>query len=342
MSISSRNFALAAALSLSATLTVACGSASDLGDRLAGHRGSPFALFGRKDMRAGLRYDALRDAATKESVKQFECVPLWMKARRCSVPIETGLLVAIVDSTDRVIRLLASTDPMLRNGINVHGQLIFRDVVHDTRAAWDSAGTSRRDDTDPTSPELRWLDRTQRWAGSLWYSRGHRADVATSAAARDAELAVTLPESIGVTDLPSYSLFMQKRPAAPPQTRSVTPRVVTGPAPRPTPEELVTMLRSDLRALTAAEEGAIHRTGEYESHLDQLLLTPSPGVQIDMLSATGDGWSAMATHPELPGVSCVVFAGDVAQRPATLLQARRGAAGDVVCDSLVAPATKRD
>ena len=77
---------------------VGCGSSSDLGDRIAGHRGSPFALFGRKDMRAGLRFDVLRDAATKESAKQYECVPLWSKARRCSVPIESGVLTAIVDS----------------------------------------------------------------------------------------------------------------------------------------------------------------------------------------------------------------------------------------------------
>src|SRR5919198_3035576 len=112
-------------------IVVGCGSSSDLSDRIAGHRGSPFALFGRRDMRAGLRFDVLRDAAAKESAKQYECVPLWAKARRCTVPIDPGTLTAIVDSTDRVIRLLAATDPMLRNGINVHGQLIFRDVVRD-------------------------------------------------------------------------------------------------------------------------------------------------------------------------------------------------------------------
>src|ERR1051325_10488812 len=122
---------------LSVLLSVGCGSASNLADRIAGHRASPFALFGRDDRRAGLRFETLRDAAKKESVKQYKCLPLWARAQRCSVAIEGGILVAIVDSTDRVIRLLTAPDSLIRSGINVHGQLIMRDVVRDTRAAWD-------------------------------------------------------------------------------------------------------------------------------------------------------------------------------------------------------------
>lgn len=333
MRVSSQLIRAGAGLTLWATFVAGCGSSSNLSDRIAGHRGSPFALFGRSDMRAGLRFDVLGDAAAKESQKQYECVPLWAGARRCTVPIEPGTLTAIVDSTGRVIRLLAATDPMLRNGINVHGQLIFRDVVRDTRAAWDSVGLSRRDDSDPASPEVRWLDRTQRWAGSLWYSRGHRADVPmSSGAARDAELAMTLPESIGVTDMPSYALFVQLRPPAP--VRAAVPQIVSSTPRPPTPDEILTMLRSDLRAVTIAEEGAIHRTGEYETDLTRLALTPSAGVRVALLYATGDGWSATASHPSLPGITCVVFAGDVPSRPMTQKQGRHGAAGDIVCDQL--------
>src|SRR5881227_273584 len=141
---------------------VACGSASDISERIAGHRASPFSLFGRDDMRSGLRFDVFRDAARTESVKQYECTNLWAKAQRCSLTIESGMLSAVVDSTGHVIRLVASTDPIVRNGINVHGQLIFRDVVRDTRLAWDSVGTMRVDDSDPNSPQMRWLDRAQR------------------------------------------------------------------------------------------------------------------------------------------------------------------------------------
>jgi hypothetical protein len=311
-------------------LVAACGGSSDLVDRISGHRASPFALFGRNDMRAGLRFDVLRAAAKKESVKQYECVPLWAKAQRCSVPIENGVLVAIIDSTSRVIRLIASTDTMMRSGINVHGQLILRDVVRDTRASWDSAGMLQHNDLDPVMPQLQWLDRTHRWSASLWYSRAHRADVPnSSAAAREAELAMTLPESIGVTDQPAYALFAQLRP--PKKTPTAVAVLQSAPQP-PTAEEILTMLRSDLRAVTAAEEGALHQTGVYETDIEHLRLTPSPEVRVELIRPTPDGWSAVASHPRLPGVSCVVYAGDVASPPTTRRYGKRGGVGEVVCD----------
>jgi hypothetical protein len=319
------------ALVLFAVLTLGCGSSSGLADRIAGHRASPFALFGRDDMRAGLRFDVLRDAAEKESVKQFECMPLWARAQRCSLAIEGGMLVAIVDSTGRVLRLLSIPDTIVRNGINVHGQLIMRDVIRETRASWDSVGTLRHSDGDPLTPLLLWVDRTQRWGGSLWYSRAHRADVPrSSTSAMDAELAMTLPESIGVTDLPSYALFTQRRPVpslAPPPTY-----IAAAPTPPPTSEEILTMLRSDLRAVTAAQEGALHKTGEYQTELERLQLTPSVGVHVELLHASTEGWSAMATHPGLAGMSCVVYAGDVPAPPLTRKLGRRGGVGEVVCD----------
>ena len=320
------------AAGLCAALTIGCGSASDLADRIAGHRASPFALFGRDDMRAGLRFETLRNAAKTESVKQYECLPLWAKAQRCVIPIEGGVLVAIVDSADRVIRLVTAPDSLIHSGVNVHGQLIMRDVVRDTRAAWDSVGTLHRYDTDPLAPQLLWLDRTQRWGGTLWYSRAHRADVPRSSeAATDAELAMTLPESLGVTDLPAYALFAQRRPAPPPVPAPT--RVAFTPAPPPpTPDEILTMLRSDLRAVTAAQEGALHTTGAYKTRFEQLFLTPSPGVRVELVNPTIEGYGAVATHPDLPGVSCVVYAGDVANPPSTRKLGRRGTVGDIVCD----------
>jgi hypothetical protein len=314
------------------TLTVACGNASNITDRIAGHRTSPFELFGRDDMRAGLRFDVLKDAASKESVKQYSCASLWAKAQRCAVHIETGYLHAIVDSTGRVIRLVASTDPTFRSGINVHGQLIFRDVVRDTRAAWDSVALMRRDDSDPQSPQLLWIDRTQHWGASLWYSRSHRADVPVSPGATgEAELAMTLPESISVTDMPAYALFTQLRPLSPGPVIRSSNKPAAEPPP-PTKDEILTMLRSDLRAVTIAEESALHQTGQYETILERLQLTPSPGVHVELLHPTGNGWSAVATHNGLPELSCVVFAGDVPAIPATRRQNRRGTVGEVVCD----------
>lgn len=309
---------------LAAGVLSACGPSS-------GHRASPFALYGRQDMRAGLPFHMLDDAARKESVRQYQCVSLWVKARRCSLPIETGMLVAILDSTDHVIRLLSASDSLSRNKSDVHGLLIFRDVVRDTRAAWDSVGTLHRDGMTSEEPQLRWSDPSGRWGASLWYSRAHRADVQTSAAAMDTELAMSLPESLTITDLPAYALFMERRPQPVSPTPVKTHPVIQTAAP-PSADELLMMLRSDLRAVTISEEGAVHRDGHYETHFDKLLVTPSAGVKLELIRPTADGWSAMAMHPSLPGVSCVVFAGNVPQPPTTAKQGRRGSPGEVVCD----------
>jgi hypothetical protein len=304
----------------------ACGSGS------IGHRTSPFALYGRDDMRAGLAFHVLDDAAHKESIRPYQCVPLWAKARRCALPIETGFLVAILDSTDRVIRLLSASDSLSRSRNDVHGLLIFRDVVRETRASWDSAGTLHRDGMDAESPQLHWVDESGRWGASLWYSRSHRADVRTSPAVMDTELAMSLPESLGVTDLPAYQLFMERRPT-PPAPPTPAPRAVPVATVPPTPRELLRMLQSDLRALTIAEEGVVHRDGRYETVLEKLSITPSAGGKLELIQPTPDGWSAVATHPSLPGVSCVVFAGNVSASPATQKEGRRGGPGDVVCDN---------
>jgi len=40
-------------------------------------------------------------------------------------------------------------------------------------------------------------------------------------------------------------------------------------------------------------------------------------VQITILTADDDSWSARATHVNWPGKSCVIWLGPVPQRPAT-------------------------
>jgi hypothetical protein len=148
----------------------------------------------------------------------------------------------------------------------------------------------------------------------------------------DAELAVSLPESLGVTDLTAYAVLMQRRPTPPPAPPPpAEPTVQLASAP-PTRAELLTMLQSDLRAVTIAEEEVVHREGRYETWLEKLSITPSTGVKLELIHPTPDGWSAVARHPLLPGMSCVVFAGDVPAPPATQKQGRRGGPGDIVCD----------
>jgi hypothetical protein len=310
-----------------ATLVVACDGTPGRGVR---RRTSPFALFGRNDMRAGLQYAILEGVAKRESVKQYECVPLWAKARRCSLGIATGTLSAIVDSAGQVIRLSVSPDGPEYPGT----RMFYYSSARQMRDAWDSLAIAARDDGDVGVPQVRWLDPTRRWGASMWYGR-RRWDLVASATLSDIELNSTSPDSVAITDLPAYSLFMQVRPSMPNGVGA--PRVAAStaaPAPTESPsrDEILTMIRSDLRALCSAQEDYLHSTGVYSTSLARLHLTTSSGVLLDLVEPTQDGWSAVATHAALAGGSCVVYAGDVAHPPATHKRGLRGGPGEVVCD----------
>ena len=316
-------------LPLLVALAVAAGC--NPGGPAARRRSSSFALFSRDDMRAGLRYETFVEMARRESVKQFECAFLWAKARRCTLEVEGGTLAALVDSAGRVIRLANYTTRGPAN--TVHTQLIYRDALQDMRREWDAVARSQRDDGDVGIPQLRWSDPAGRWGAAMWYSpRRNQGIVQASSQLTDADIAIMVPDSIAITDLPAYSLLIQLRPPPPKPARvaSAPDAAVTRP---PTAAEALAMVQSDLRALTIAQEGFLHATGNYSTSLARLQLVTSPGVHLDLASASTDGWSAVAVHPAALGASCVVYAGEVSERPQTLRQRRRGGPGEVVCDT---------
>jgi hypothetical protein len=75
-------------------------------------------------------------------------------------------------------------------------------------------------------------------------------------------------------------------------------------------------MRMRLRELTVAEEQKYNETNTYTTDLSTLMLQKRTGdvVVLRVTFAGPAGWSAEATHPTLPGKSCVVYAG-----PANLL-----------------------
>jgi prepilin-type N-terminal cleavage/methylation domain-containing protein len=78
-------------------------------------------------------------------------------------------------------------------------------------------------------------------------------------------------------------------------------------------------LKSDLHNLATAEEAYLFDNGVYAANLTQLNLATSPGVNLTIVSATGSGWSARATHPASFPLTCAIFAGSVAPlAPATI------------------------
>jgi prepilin-type N-terminal cleavage/methylation domain-containing protein len=79
------------------------------------------------------------------------------------------------------------------------------------------------------------------------------------------------------------------------------------------------VLKTDLRNLRSAEEGYYFEHDAYTSVISNLDVTPSPGVVINVVTATASGWGAIATNPQPVLQTCALFYGNVASvAPATV------------------------
>ena len=277
---------------------------------------SPFALFGRNDFRPGIAYDDFEKQTRAESSAPLLCERSWGKARRCSVVIEPGRLEVVVDSAGSVIRIVVITSDAVASATDVHRSSIYRDAVRETGASWDSVTPSARVPSSQGA-EQRWTAPHGRWIASMFSTT--------------AEEVRSMPDSIAVSDAGAYARFMARRPP-PPIPLPPLPRTAPDSVPR-TPQQILAAMHSDLRALTAAQEKRVHDIGGYAVALADLNLHLSPGVRVDLLTATTEGWSALATHPWLPGRNCVVFAGVPPSTVRTVHDGRRGREGEVVCDA---------
>jgi hypothetical protein len=130
-------------------------------------------------------------------------------------------------------------------------------------------------------------------------------------------------------------------------SRSSEP-VAASPAPAPKPAEPVedtgnalealnprTLMKADLRNLVRSQETYFATQGVYALRTGPLALQYlwRPGVQVKILTADRQSWAAKATHARLPGKSCIIWFGSIAQRPVTDAQRRQSqGAGVPVCD----------
>jgi type IV pilus assembly protein PilA len=72
-----------------------------------------------------------------------------------------------------------------------------------------------------------------------------------------------------------------------------------------------TTLRADLRNLATAEEAYFYDNDVYSTTLGGLQYSSSPGVVVNITTATAVGWSASATHPAASPLTCALFVGPV-------------------------------
>jgi hypothetical protein len=78
-------------------------------------------------------------------------------------------------------------------------------------------------------------------------------------------------------------------------------------------------MKMRLRELMMAEEQAYQELNTYTADMSKLMLAKRTGdvVVLRVISAGPAGFSAEATHPAMPGKSCVIYAGPVSSLPGT-------------------------
>ncbi len=78
-------------------------------------------------------------------------------------------------------------------------------------------------------------------------------------------------------------------------------------------------VKSDLHTLVLAQEGYYNDNSAYAGSLALLGVQTSQGVNVTIVQAGADGYSALAVHPAAVPVTCAVFYGKVAAlAPATV------------------------
>jgi hypothetical protein len=95
------------------------------------------------------------------------------------------------------------------------------------------------------------------------------------------------------------------------------------------------VMKVDLRNLVRSQETYFANQGVYARRTQQLPLRYlwHPEVRIRILAANAESWAAEATHAKLPGQSCVIWFGEITERPVTDARRLRGnRSGEPVCD----------
>jgi hypothetical protein len=94
-------------------------------------------------------------------------------------------------------------------------------------------------------------------------------------------------------------------------------------------------MKVDLRNLAHSQETFFAMQGFYAKRSENLALQYlwHKDVQVRILAADAQSWTAKATHARFPGKSCVIWFGPVAQPPLTDAQRRHETRQGVpVCD----------
>lgn len=295
------------------------------------HERSPFALFGATP---GMSLAELRQNVTKDH-GMVNCRKELDVYQYCVVKYapDPGFVSAVVDPAGRVIVVHAVT-VMDLDGLETE--------VESAQAAWNRVahGVSVPPLVEISDTgAVRWTSPNQRWTAELHFSGYRDPDVATQ---------VILSDTKGVAALVAHSPEGKERAKRsgwlPPTAGEALASYETH------REERLSSygdMATSLGMLRDQEAGYYSAHHAYTDNASELAGTFVVGAtNLEILTATDSGWTARATHPSFPGVSCVAYGGRVPaqDQPITAHGKRITWVEGSVCDSLppmVAPSLGR-
>ena len=298
-----------------------------LGCREETESASPFTFFERDDMRAGIKYAEMDEAAKRESIGRFTCKDLWAGGKRCQVMIDPGMLIATVNGKGRVVHLKIATEPKMRGtqwDPRTQARVEFaKSEFSRMREAWSVVNAPEVSARARGTADFRWVDNQSRWTGGMWY--GSLYTYLPSGWQNDMhkyqDSLASLPDSVVTTDEFGLEEYLKLQPADA-GGRSAT----KGP-----PADPLGRMKFDLAMVVSAQAEYFEDHATYAATPEGLIFLAGDGVHIEIRDATRAGWWAVATHDAIPGLTCVVYAGTVAAPPTTP-KGLAPAAGKVACD----------
>ena len=302
------------------------------------YESSSFALYGNNALRAGIAYHVL-EASSQEQPKgvrlrtkrpTFECEDLWAGAKQCSIKVDPGDMVAIVDSNSRVVRITILTDVNMQppNYTGYHGGT-YSNYVESMRRSWDSIATERATAPNSWQAEYRWTDPNGKWTAALWYSSitTFLKEPAFRTALRDT--LAPLPDSIAVTHDSAWVALMRSKPAPPPmEVEADEPEA----PPIRTAAEAMSIVGEELLELASMQHRHRDNHGRFAAQLADLGYEPRDSVTIEM-KFLGHGWTATGSWHEMPRFTCVIFGGTIARPPRTRRENLGAPSNYPACDS---------
>jgi hypothetical protein len=261
------------------------------------HDHSPFTLFGAAP---GMSLAELRQIVTKEHGGTVTCRPDFDTYQYCVLKYvpDPGFVAAVVDPDGRVIVVHAVTVVGL-DGLEAE--------MERAQGAWSRVAQGA---SVPPLVEIadtgatRWASSNHRWTAELHFSGYRDPDVATQA---------ILVDRRGVGMLSSRSSKGAERAKnsgwIPPTASEAAAAFATNREERASKYgDMVTSL-SVLRDKETAYWNAHQAYTDDASALEGMFV---PGAaNLEILSASDTSWTARATHPSFPGMSCVAYGGKV-------------------------------